>query len=99
MLVRFPLFRVVNYAGQITEAILRKLGFPHCARSRFRNSESRGDFAEIATSPNQIASIGRRSAFRKMVRVCRDGWRFFSVRVVNYAEKITEATLVMWKPA
>ena len=82
--------------------------FIFCLASRFRNSENAGDFAEIGPSLNHIASIGRRSALRKKckrannrrhcVRVFRARCRFSSVRVVNYAEKITEATLQAWQP-
>ena len=88
---------------------LYKKGFFLRLRSRIRNTENRGDLAEIRTSLNHIATSGRLSAFRKKcnrgtnrphwVRVSCARWRFFSVRVVNYAEKNTEATLTTWHPA
>ena len=98
---------MVKYAEQITDPILRK-GFFLYLRGRFRNSENEGGFAEIATSLNHIATIGRRSAFRKksnrlnnerhVVRVFRASWVFFSAWAVNYAPEITEATQPAWQP-
>ena len=104
---RFSSGRVVFYSEQITDATSQR-GFFRCLTGRFRNSENRGDSAEIATSLNQIATIGRRSALRKkrnraknrrnLVRAFRARWRVFSVRVVNYAKEITVVTLPAWQP-